>query len=76
MVGRVAALSFLMFNLFSPPCFAALGAMNAEMQSKKWLWGGIALQLGTCLQPPVGKSGVNHRLRKIAEIAGKLKGEL
>ena len=43
----VAALSFLMFNLFSPPCFAALGAMNAEMQSKKWLWGGIALQLGT-----------------------------
>ena len=33
-------------------------------------------ELGTCLQPPVGKSGVNHRLRKIAEIAGKLKGEL
>ena len=44
---KVAALSFLMFNLFTPPCFAALGAMNSEMQSKKWLWGGIALQLGT-----------------------------
>ncbi len=44
---KVAALSFLMFNLFTPPCFAALGAMNSEMQSKKWLWSGIALQLGT-----------------------------
>ncbi|MBO5245901.1 MAG: ferrous iron transporter B [Eubacterium sp.] len=43
---KVAALAFLMFNLFTPPCFAALGAMNSEMQSRKWLWGGIALQLG------------------------------
>ena len=42
----VAALAFLVFNLFSPPCFAAIGAMNAEMKSAKWLWGGIALQLG------------------------------
>ena len=44
---KAAALAYLMFNLFTPPCFAALGAMNSEMQSKKWLWGGIALQLGT-----------------------------
>ena len=44
---KVAALAYLMFNLFTPPCFAALGAMNSEMQSKKWLWGGIALQFGT-----------------------------
>lgn len=44
---KVAALAYLMFNLYTPPCFAALGAMNSEMQSKKWLWGGIALQLGT-----------------------------
>lgn len=44
---KVAALAFLMFNLFTPPCFAALGAMNSEMQSKKWLWGGIAFQFGT-----------------------------
>ena len=44
---KVAALAFLMFNLFSPPCFAALGAMNSEMQDKKWFWGGIALQMGT-----------------------------
>ena len=36
-----------MFNLYTPPCFAALGAMNSEMQSKKWLFGGICLQLGT-----------------------------
>lgn len=42
----VAALAYLMFNLFSPPCFAAIGAMNAEMKSAKWLWGGIGLQLG------------------------------
>ena len=44
---KVAAMAYLMFNLYSPPCFAALGAMNSEMQDKKWFWGGIALQLGT-----------------------------
>ena len=42
----VAALSYLMFNLFTPPCFAAIGAMNAEMEDKKWLWSAIAFQLG------------------------------
>ena len=42
---KAAALAFLMFNLFSPPCFAAIGAMNAELKSRKWLWSGIALQL-------------------------------
>ena len=49
MVGltKVAALAYLMFNLFTPPCFAALGAMNAEITDRKWFWGGIALQLGT-----------------------------
>jgi len=46
-ITAVAGLAYLMFNLFSPPCFAALGAMNAEMQDRKWFWGGIALQLGT-----------------------------
>ena len=44
---KAAALAYLMFNLFTPPCFAAIGAMNSEIQDKKWLWGGIALQLGT-----------------------------
>ena len=36
-----------MFNLYTPPCFAALGAMNSEMKSQKWLWGAIGLQLST-----------------------------
>ena len=44
---KVAALAYLMFNLFTPPCFAAMGAMNAEIKSRKWFWGGIALQLCT-----------------------------
>ncbi len=43
---KAAALAYLMFNLFTPPCFAAIGAMNSEMKSAKWLWGGIGLQLG------------------------------
>ena len=44
---KAAALAYLMFNLYTPPCFAALGAMNSEMKSRKWLWGGICLQLAT-----------------------------
>lgn len=43
----VAALAYLMFNLFTPPCFAAIGAMNSEIKSKKWLLGGVGLQLAT-----------------------------
>ena len=45
-ITKVAALAYLMFNLYTPPCFAAIGAMNAEMKSGRWLWGGIGLQLG------------------------------
>ena len=45
-ITKVAALAYLMFNLFTPPCFAAIGAMNAEIKDKKWLFGGICLQLG------------------------------
>lgn len=45
-LSSVAALSYLIFNLFTPPCFAALGAMNAEMEDKKWLWAGIGFQFG------------------------------
>jgi len=44
---KAAALAYLMFNLFTPPCFAALGAMNSEIKDRKWFWGGIALQLCT-----------------------------
>ncbi len=43
-ITKVAALAYLMFNLFTPPCFAAMGAMNSEIQDRKWFWGGIALQ--------------------------------
>ena len=46
-ITKVAALAYLMFNLFTPPCFAALGAMNAEMGDKKWFWSGVALQFAT-----------------------------
>ena len=46
-ITKVAALAYLMFNLYTPPCFAALGAMNSEMKSAKWFWGGVALQLAT-----------------------------
>ena len=46
-ITKVAALAYLMFNLFTPPCFAALGAMNSEMGDRKWFWGGVGLQLST-----------------------------
>ncbi len=45
-ITKIAALAYMMFNLFTPPCFAAIGAMNSEMKSAKWLWGGIGFQLG------------------------------
>ncbi len=43
-ITKVAGLAFLMFNLFTPPCFAAIGAMNSEIKSRKWFWAGIGLQ--------------------------------
>ena len=43
-ISVVAGLAFLMFNLFTPPCFAALGATNSEIKSKKWFWAGVGLQ--------------------------------
>ncbi len=46
-ITKAAALAYLMFNLFTPPCFAALGAMNSEMGDRKWFWGGVALQFAT-----------------------------
>ncbi len=44
---KAAALAYLMFNLFTPPCFAALGAMNSEINDRKWFWGGVGLQFAT-----------------------------
>ena len=46
-ITKVAALACLMFNLFTPPCFAAIGAMNAEIKDRKWFFGGIGLQFAT-----------------------------
>ena len=43
-ISVAAGLAFLMFNLFTPPCFAAIGAMNSEIKDKKWFWAGIGLQ--------------------------------
>ena len=46
-ITKAAALAYLIFNLFTPPCFAALGAMHSEIGSRKWFWGGVALQFAT-----------------------------
>ncbi len=46
-ITKAAALAYLMFNLYTPPCFAAIGAMRSEMKSAKWLMAGLGLQLGT-----------------------------
>ena len=45
-ITKAASLAYLMFNLFTPPCFAAIGAMRAEMKSGKWLLSGLGLQFG------------------------------
>lgn len=44
-LSTVSALAFMAFNLFTPPCFAAIGAMNTEFESKKWTSFAIFLQL-------------------------------
>lgn len=41
----VTAYAFLAFNLFTPPCFAAIGAMRTEMGNRKWLFRGLGFQL-------------------------------
>lgn len=51
-ITKAAALAYLMFNLFTPPCFAAIGAMSSEMKSAKWLWSGLGLQM--CMGFTVG----------------------
>ncbi len=45
-ITAVAGLAYLVFNLFTPPCFAAIGAMSSELESKKWLFGAVGFQLG------------------------------
>ena len=41
---RLAAYSFLVFNLLCAPCFAAIGAIKREMNSAKWTWFAIGYQ--------------------------------
>ena len=74
-ITKVAALAYLMFNLFTPPCFAAIGAMNAEMKSAKWFWGGIGLQFAvgytvSYLVYTIGTLITNAPLNIVAAICG------
>lgn len=43
-MSRLAAYSFLVFNLLCAPCFAAIGAIKREMNSAKWTWFAILYQ--------------------------------
>ncbi len=44
--GKLAAYCFLIFNLLCAPCFAAIGAIKREMNSRKWTWFAIGYQCG------------------------------
>ena len=41
-----SAYAFMVFNLFSAPCFAAIGAMHRELGSKSKTWFAILFQTG------------------------------
>ena len=41
-----SAYAYMVFCLFSAPCFGALGALRRELRSKKAFWGAIAFQTG------------------------------
>mgnify|MGYP007111689459 CR=1 FL=1 len=43
-ISIAAGLAFLMFNLFTPPCFAAIGAIRREMNSARWTWFALGYQ--------------------------------
>ncbi len=43
---KVTGLSFLIFNLLCAPCFAAIGAIKREMNSRKWTWFAIGYECG------------------------------
>lgn len=40
----IAAISFLVFNIYDSPCLAAISSMSKEMNNKKWFWFAIAFQ--------------------------------
>ena len=43
-ITPIAAYAYLIFNLLCAPCFAAMGAINREMNNKKWFWFAIGYQ--------------------------------
>ena len=44
--SKLAAYSFMIFNLLCAPCFAAIGAIKREMNNRKWTWFAIGYQCG------------------------------
>lgn len=44
--SRLAAFSFMIFNLLCAPCFAAMGAIKREMNHWKWTWAAILYMTG------------------------------
>lgn len=42
----ITGMSFLIFNLLCAPCFAAMGAIKREMNSRKWFWFAIGYECG------------------------------
>ena len=42
----ISGYSFLVFTLLCAPCFAAIGAIKREMNSRKWTWFAIGYQCG------------------------------
>ncbi len=76
-ITKVAALAYLMFNLYSPPCFAAIAAMSAEMKNAKWFWGGIGLQFAVgytvaYLVYTIGSLIIGETLNVVVAIVGLL----
>ena len=43
---KLAAYSFMIFNLLCAPCFAAMGAIKREMNNAKWTWAAIGYMCG------------------------------
>jgi ferrous iron transport protein B len=43
--SALSAYAFLMFNLYCPPCFAAIGAIRREMNNPRWTCFAVAYQL-------------------------------
>ena len=59
MFTAVSGAAFMIFNLFNPPCFAAIGATKREMASVKWTFIAVGYQtlLGYCLAFIVNQLG-------------------